>query len=124
MLTTPLIYVADAGTGHVSIGGSVNLIAALIIFLVTVPLLFGVSQSASINSIIVTIKAGILVMFVAIGSGAIDPSNWTPFIPPNEGGFSYGWPGVFRAASVIRSDERRVGKECVSTCRSRWSPYH
>src|SRR3546814_20269827 len=23
-----------------------------------------------------------------------------------------------------RSDERRVGKECVSTCRSRWSPYH
>src|SRR3546814_6945434 len=28
---------------------------------------------------------------------------------------------VFR---LIRSEERRVGKECVSTCRSRWSPYH
>src|SRR3546814_12171089 len=27
--------------------------------------------------------------------------------------------GVF-----TRSEERRVGKECVSTCRSRWSPYH
>src|SRR3546814_12368795 len=26
--------------------------------------------------------------------------------------------------SSIRSEERRVGKECVSTCRSRWSPYH
>src|SRR3546814_14686939 len=25
---------------------------------------------------------------------------------------------------VTRSEERRVGKECVSTCRSRWSPYH
>src|SRR3546814_10921747 len=25
---------------------------------------------------------------------------------------------------VDRSEERRVGKECVSTCRSRWSPYH
>src|SRR3546814_9323973 len=25
---------------------------------------------------------------------------------------------------TIRSEERRVGKECVSTCRSRWSPYH
>src|SRR3546814_13170045 len=25
---------------------------------------------------------------------------------------------------VRRSEERRVGKECVSTCRSRWSPYH
>src|SRR3546814_13771447 len=26
--------------------------------------------------------------------------------------------------TVLRSEERRVGKECVSTCRSRWSPYH
>src|SRR3546814_17702495 len=26
--------------------------------------------------------------------------------------------------SLHRSEERRVGKECVSTCRSRWSPYH
>src|SRR3546814_11564101 len=26
--------------------------------------------------------------------------------------------------SPVRSEERRVGKECVSTCRSRWSPYH
>src|SRR3546814_13287631 len=27
-------------------------------------------------------------------------------------------------SAVCRSEERRVGKECVSTCRSRWSPYH
>src|SRR3546814_1484429 len=27
-------------------------------------------------------------------------------------------------SKVSRSEERRVGKECVSTCRSRWSPYH
>src|SRR3546814_14020050 len=27
-------------------------------------------------------------------------------------------------AASTRSDERRVGKECVSTCRSRWPPYH
>src|SRR3546814_11944959 len=26
--------------------------------------------------------------------------------------------------AIRRSEERRVGKECVSTCRSRWSPYH
>src|SRR3546814_6274288 len=26
--------------------------------------------------------------------------------------------------NATRSEERRVGKECVSTCRSRWSPYH
>src|SRR3546814_7927184 len=29
------------------------------------------------------------------------------------------WP-----SAKLRSEERRVGKECVSTCRSRWSPYH
>src|SRR3546814_15683990 len=47
------------------------------------------------------------------------------------------WSGLDRAAAVLvaawcwarmerttRSEERRVGKECVSTCRSRWSPYH
>src|SRR3546814_8446952 len=28
------------------------------------------------------------------------------------------------AGIALRSEERRVGKECVSTCRSRWSPYH
>src|SRR3546814_14611860 len=30
----------------------------------------------------------------------------------------------FGVAYEDRSEERRVGKECVSTCRSRWSPYH
>src|SRR3546814_2113641 len=29
-----------------------------------------------------------------------------------------------RRLQKLRSEERRVGKECVSTCRSRWSPYH
>src|SRR3546814_7024969 len=29
-----------------------------------------------------------------------------------------------KPAQMNRTDERRVGKECVSTCRSRWSPYH
>ena len=27
-------------------------------------------------------------------------------------------------AAVVRSEERRVGKECPELCRSRWSPYH
>src|SRR3546814_11279378 len=32
---------------------------------------------------------------------------------------------LFRYNEIAsRSEERRVGKECVSTCRSRWSPYH
>src|SRR3546814_8818583 len=31
---------------------------------------------------------------------------------------------LYPIALMPRSEERRVGKECVSTCRSRWSPYH
>src|SRR3546814_10692793 len=33
-------------------------------------------------------------------------------------------PGIYRGQCAERSEERRVGKECVSPCRSRWSPYH
>src|SRR3546814_15606120 len=33
-------------------------------------------------------------------------------------------PGTGRDQGLTRSAGRRVGKECVSTCRSRWSPYH
>src|SRR3546814_12444199 len=36
-------------------------------------------------------------------------------VPIGESGFAW---------ILYRSDERRVGKECVSTCRSRWSPYN
>src|SRR3546814_19896835 len=31
---------------------------------------------------------------------------------------------AIQLGAILRSEERRVGKECVSTCRSRWSPYH
>src|SRR3546814_16653970 len=36
------------------------------------------------------------------------------------------YPAMFVGTGLwdSRSEERRVGKECVSTCRSRWSPYH
>src|SRR3546814_5146181 len=47
-------------------------------------------------------------------------------------GFAAVWIHMITAAPLntslaipfFRSEERRVGKECVSTCRSRWSPYH
>src|SRR3546814_12431305 len=32
--------------------------------------------------------------------------------------------GIEIVEALARSEERRVGKECVSTCRSRWAPYH
>src|SRR3546814_16090478 len=42
------------------------------------------------------------------------------------GSYSFGIEGFrrFSHARSVRSEERRVGKECVSMCRSRWSPYH
>src|SRR3546814_20550411 len=40
------------------------------------------------------------------------------------GGFGVFDPGINALSILTRSEERRVGKECVSTCRSRWSPSH
>src|SRR3546814_20570294 len=34
------------------------------------------------------------------------------------------WHRNYAPSADKRSEERRVGKECVSTCRSRWAPYH
>ena len=43
----------------------------------------------------------------------------------NRGNFGRGGNGARQNASPIRrSEERRVGKECLRLCRSRWSPYH
>src|SRR3546814_14983786 len=49
----------------------------------------------------------------------INGPRFSGFIAPL--GFGTAGPDVPYA---IRSEERRVGQECVSTCRSRWSPYH
>src|SRR3546814_12496673 len=47
------------------------------------------------------------------------PSSHAPLLPALSGAT----PASVRWRSS-RSEERRVGKECVSPCRSRWSPYH
>src|SRR3546814_15291102 len=44
-------------------------------------------------------------------------------VPPVNYVGDFGGGGMMLAFGM-RSEERRVGKECVSTCRSRWSPYH
>src|SRR3546814_15498515 len=40
------------------------------------------------------------------------------------GGIEGSLSRLIDGVAFTRSEERRVGKECVSTCRSRWSPYH
>src|SRR3546814_12293070 len=63
--------------------------------------------------------------------GGFFHSEWlATFRPGRETTFNVANDGAvigFQVGNFIRgrrSEERRVGKECVSTCRSRWSPYH
>src|SRR3546814_8885119 len=62
--------------------------------------------------------------FQAPGYGVVDFSAW--WKPPVVKGLRIqaGIYNLFDKKYWNRSEERRVGKECVSTCRSRWSPYH
>ena len=46
----------------------------------------------------------------------VDDGRW--------GTFSHGTNGTVVSKGRMRSEERRVGKECIAVCRSRWSPYH
>jgi basic amino acid/polyamine antiporter, APA family len=100
-ISTSLVQPVGLGASDFAATGGVNLVAAGAIFAVTAILTLGISQSAFANNIMVTIKMLVLALFVAVGVGAIEPQNWTPFIPPNEGGFTYGWPGIVRAASML-----------------------
>ncbi|MGH8072862.1 MAG: amino acid permease [Lysobacter sp.] len=94
-------------------GGIVNLPAMLIIAAVSAVGYVGITQSAFVNSIIVAIKVSVIVLFIAFGIQHIDPANWQPFIPPNEGGNTYGMEGVLRAASVVFF--AYIGFDAVST---------
>jgi len=96
--------------------GGFNLIAALGIAGVCGLLLLGISESAKVNNVIVFIKVTVLLAFIAFGAFHIMPENWQPFIPPNEGGFTFGPQGVFRAASTIFF--AYLGFEAVSTAAS------
>src|SRR3546814_3714582 len=58
-------------------------------------------------------------------SGQPPPDRGSPPRPSYRRGRDLTAPGPRPARRRAgRSEERRVGKECVSTCRSRWSPYH
>jgi len=114
-LTSSTVQSLAGGAGHLTfdVTGNINLLATGGILAVTALLVIGVSESATVNNVIVFIKVGVLIAFVALGIGFVNADNWVPFIPPNEGGFVYGIQGVFRAASVIFF--AYVGFEAVST---------
>ena len=108
----PGTVVALAGGGSVT--AVFNLPAVLITIAVTALLIVGIQESATVNSIIVVIKVGVVLLIAAGGAMLVDPANWHPFIPPNEGPFgAYGWSGVFRGAAVVFF--AYIGFDAVST---------
>lgn len=101
-LVTPYVSSLMTSDGLMfTAGHGFNLIAVIGVLIITALLVIGVSESIKVNRVIVLVKVVVLVVFAIIGSRHIDLDNWTPFIPPSEGGFAFGWPGVLRAASVI-----------------------
>src|SRR3546814_4472571 len=77
-----------------------------------------------------------LPIYASVGAGYVEQSGAQSVIrvPGNATGeadlsgiivaFRAGTPVRIADVADVRSEERRVGKECVRTCRSRWSPYH
>jgi APA family basic amino acid/polyamine antiporter len=62
----------------------------------------GVKGTAKVNTVLVIIKLGIIVLFVACGIFSIKAANLTPFIPPNTGTFGeFGVSGIFRGATIV-----------------------
>ncbi|TWT22317.1 amino acid permease [Luteimonas marina] len=113
-LNTPFVQgvMTDAGLTF-RIGGGVNLVAGLCLLAFAWILIRGVSQSATVNAVMVALKLSVLLLFVIVGAQYVDSSNWTPLVPPNEGDFRYGLAGVLRAASILFF--AYLGFETVST---------
>lgn len=112
--------------------GYLNLPAILIICLLSLLLIKGTRESAFINNVLVILKVTVVLVFIALGWGFINPENHTPFIPINEGeilmdqgklGFfeffqsdyfgHYGWSGILRGAGVVFF--AFIGFDAVST---------
>lgn len=79
-----------------------NLLAAVIVLVMTVIVVVGIQESANVNALLVVIKVAVIVVFIASGLAYVNADNWRPFIPPNTGEAGhYGWSGILRGAGVV-----------------------
>jgi APA family basic amino acid/polyamine antiporter len=100
--------------GTVLDGGIINLPAVLIVMLISLILMRGTEKSAKLNNVLVTLKLIVVVIFIALGWGFIDPANHTPFIPKNTGiSGQFGWSGIATGAAVVFF--AFIGFDAVST---------
>jgi len=87
-------------------GGLINLPAVLIVLALTGLLAIGIKESARVTGVIVMIKIAVVLFFIAVGASAVEPANWSPFMPN-------GFAGVGAAAAVIFF--AYIGFDAVST---------
>lgn len=75
-------------------GGLVNLPAMLIALLLSLLLVRGTKESATLNKILVVIKLAAVFIFLALAGPKVNPANWSPLMP-------YGFSGVAAGAAII-----------------------
>ncbi len=91
-----------------------NLPAVVVVLAMMLLLIVGVSESATVNNIIVAIKVAVIVAFCIVGASYVNPANWQPFIPePTGNPGEFGWDGIMRAATIVFF--AYIGFEAVST---------
>lgn len=98
--------------------GMINAPALIILLLLTLLLIRGTQQSAMVNAVIVAIKVSIVLIFIAVGWGFINPANHDPYFipagtPGHEGMFKHGWGGVLGGAAIVFF--AFIGFDAVST---------
>jgi len=115
----PAAFSAAPGTAVAVPGGEpvtavFNLPAVIITALVTVLLVIGIKESATVNNVVVLVKVSVVLLVIAAGAVFFNTRNFTPFIPENTGTFGeYGLSGIFRGAAVIFY--AYIGFDAVST---------
>ncbi len=94
--------------------GMINLPAVFIVILMSLLLIRGTKESATVNGIIVLLKVSVVLVFIFLGWGYINSDNYVPYIPDNTGVFgSFGMSGVVRAAAIVFF--AYIGFDAVST---------
>ena len=83
-----------------------NLLAVFIVTVVTAILVWGIRESARVNTVMVSIKILVLLFFIFVGCRWVRPSNWTPFAPN-------GWRGISAGAAIVFF--AYIGFDAVST---------
>ena len=94
--------------------GGANLVAVVILCIISGILIRGIGESAKFNDIIVITKVAVVILFIGIGYFFINRQNYHPFLPANTGEFGvYGWSGVLAGAGQIFF--AYIGFDAVST---------